>query len=126
MSCFNCAPHEDSLIAQMQRVLDHHSNNITILQEPDLLGELQQLVTTKPSTVIASSTGIPPHVETNRNLTTAIGDMCQVLDLQKGMDATISDAMGIELMNRNNPQWLHQQSFQIPSLMPMREFKKRD
>ena len=86
--------HKNALIDQMHRVPGHHFNNITVLQEPDLLGELEQLITTKPSAVISSSTGILPHVETNRNLTTIIGDLSDVLELQKGVDATISDAMG--------------------------------
>ena len=80
-------------MAQMQRIPGHDFNNITGLQEPELLGELQQLVTTKPSAAIWSSTGIPPHVETNRNLTNIVGDMCEVLELQKGMDEMIFNAM---------------------------------
>ena len=77
----------------MHRVPGHDFNNIAILQEPDLLGELQQLMTTKPSAVIAGPTGMPPHVETNGNLFIIITELSDVLELQKGVDTTIVETV---------------------------------
>ena len=78
--------HEDSLTALMLRVPGHDLNSIAILHEPALLGELEKLITTKPSAAIAGPTGIPPHVETNGNLFIIIAKLSVVLELQKGQD----------------------------------------
>ena len=84
-------------MAQMHKVSGHDFNNITVLHEHALLGELEKLVTINPSAVIAVPTGIPPCVQTNRNPTTIIGDVCKVLELQKDTGPTIVD----------NQPWLH-------------------
>ena len=92
--------HKDSLTAQMHKVSGHDFNNITILHKHALLGELDKLVTIDPSTVIAVPAGIPPHVQTNRNLTTIIGDVCEVFELQKGTGPIIVESVNKALEDR--------------------------
>ena len=92
--------HKNALIDQMLRVPGHDFNSIAILHEPALLEELEKLVTMKPSTVIASPTGIPPHVETNKYLFIIITKLSDVLELQKGVPDVIKDAVTKTLEDR--------------------------
>ena len=79
-------------MAQMHWAPGHNFNDIAILQEQDLPGELQQLIAAKPSMAIAGAAGIPPHVETNGNHHLVITNLQVVLELQKGVDAAIVKA----------------------------------
>ena len=92
--------HKKSLMARMHGVRGHDFNGVAILHHPALLKELKTLVTIKPSTVIAGPTGIPPHVETNRNLFIIIAKLSVVLELQKGQDSMIAKTMTKALEDR--------------------------
>ena len=87
-------------MARMHGVRGHDFNGVAILHHPALLKELKTLVTIKPSTVIAGPTGIPPHVETNRNLFIIIAKLSIVLELQKGQDSLIAETMTKALEDR--------------------------
>ena len=71
--------HSDSLRVQMLENSGHDFNKIMILQTPnrDLLSRLKLLVTVDPTEgVMTVPTGIPPHINQNR-------DMREVLDILK-------------------------------------------
>jgi hypothetical protein len=62
--------HSDELIAQMVRCPGHDFSKLAILHERELLGVLKSLVTLESTEgVIATATGIPPHVNTMRLIT---------------------------------------------------------
>ena len=50
--------------------------------------------------MIADPAGIPPHVETNRNLFIIIAKLSIVLELQKGQDSLIAETMTKALEDR--------------------------
>ncbi len=60
--------HSDALLEIATSVPSHPFLLIPILQEPNDLNKLKNLITTKPSNTINSPTGIPPHVQQNRKL----------------------------------------------------------
>ena len=92
--------HKDSLTAQMRQVPGHDFNSVAVLHDPALLGELEKVVTMKPSAVIASPTGTPPHVETNKCLFIIITKLSDVLELQKGVPDIIKDTVTKTLEDR--------------------------
>ena len=107
LRCFaSLVYHSDALIEVASKCPGHPFLNIPILQEPSTLGALKKLISTEPSRIINSPTGIPPHVLQNKKLETIheclLLERQQRREMEDKMVKVIENAIEKNALNNGN------------------------
>jgi hypothetical protein len=95
LRCLACiVHHSESILATMVGNSGHDFSKISILHDPDLLCDLRPLVTTDPTPgVMATPTGIPPHVELASQLKEILNNVSELVVNIRDQTARITETV---------------------------------
>lgn len=94
--CYCCLHfHIDTFVRQ--KIQEHQANypfaGLRLLQYPDLIGRLKEIVTTAPTANHPLATGIPPHIEQLQKLTTVLEGVTSISSLMLAQVAEVKTAV---------------------------------
>ena len=85
--------HSDKIQSFILKHPGHKLVTLYVLQDAALLKELKALVTQEPTASMKHSTGVPPHVESMRQIESLHDKLCEVSTCVKDLSTTIIDTV---------------------------------